>query len=108
MWLDFLYTLVVRVPSSCGVTSVSRNGMEPSCLVSSVVKLMEGSTELMCCKNSSFCDCCIMTKVSSTNLFHNLGGFTADVRALCSKDSIFKFAAIGLTGDPIATPLVCL
>ena len=56
--------------------------MEPSSLVSSVVKLMEGSTGLMCCKNSSFCDCCSMTKVLSTYLLHNLGGFTADVRAL--------------------------
>ena len=115
VWVGFLYTLVVRVPSSCGVTSVSRNGMGPSCLVSSVVKLMEqstellmeGSTEIMCYSNSSFCDCCTMTKVSSTYLFHNLWGFTADVRALCSKDSIYKFATIGLTRDPIAVPLVC-
>ena len=44
------------------VLSVSRNGMEPSSLVSSVVKFMEGSTELMCCKNSFFCDCYSMTK----------------------------------------------
>ena len=41
MWVGFLYTLVVKVPSFCGGTSVSRNGMEPSSLVSSVVKLME-------------------------------------------------------------------
>ena len=57
--------------------------MESSCFGFSVVKWMEGSTELMCCRNSSFCDCCNMTKVSSTYLFQNLGGFTADVRALC-------------------------
>ena len=48
-----------------------------------------------------------MTKVSSTYLFHNLGGFTADVMALCSKDSIYKLATMGLTGDPMAAPLVC-
>ena len=53
--------------------------MEPSCFTSSVVKRMEGSTELMCCRNSSFCDFCKMTKVSSTYLLHNLGRFTADV-----------------------------
>ena len=46
-----------------------------------------------------------MTKVSSSYLFHNLGGFTTHVRVLCSKDSIYKFATIGLTGDPIAAPL---
>ena len=107
VWVGFLYTLVVRVPSSCGVTSLSRNGMEPSCLVSSVVRFMEGSTELMCCRNSSFCNCCSITKMSPTYLFYNLGGFIADVRALCSKDSIYKFATISLTGDPIAAPLVC-
>ena len=56
--------------------------MEPSCLAYSVVNWMDGSTELMCCLNSSLCDCCRMTKVSSTYLFHNLRGFTADVRAL--------------------------
>ena len=81
--------------------------MEPSYLVSSVVKLMEGSPELMSCRNSSFCDCCRMTKVSSTYLFDNLGWLVADVRYLCSKGSIYKFATIGLTGDPIAAPLVC-
>ena len=56
------------------------------------------------CKNS-FCDCCRMTKVSSTYIFHSLGGFTADVRTLCSKDSIYKFSTKGLTGDPIAAPI---
>ena len=46
-----------------------------------------------------------MTKVSSTYLFLNLGGFTIDVRVLCSKYSINKFATKGLTGDLIVTPL---
>ena len=79
---------------------MSRKGMEPSCLASSAVKRMEGSTELMCCRNSSLCDCCNMTKVSSTYIPHNLGGFTADVRALCSRTFMYKFTTIGLTGDP--------
>ena len=47
--------------------------MKPSYLVSSVEKLMEGSIELMCCRNSSFCDCCFMAKVSSTYLLDNIG-----------------------------------
>ena len=66
VWVGFLYTLVVRVPSCCGVTSASSNSMEPSGLVSSVVNMMEGSTEIMCCKNTSLCDCSSMKKVSST------------------------------------------
>ena len=102
--MGFLYILVVKVPCFCGVMSVSRNGMEPSGLVSSVVKLMEGSTELMCCKKYYFCDCCSMTIASSTYLFHDLGGFTADVKALCSRDSTYKLSTIGLTGDPMAAP----
>ena len=64
--VGFLQTQVVRVPSYFGVTNVSRNGMEPSSLGSSVVNLMEGSKDMICC--------CSMTKVSSTYLFHNLGG----------------------------------
>ena len=56
--------------------------MEPSGLVSSVLNMMEGSTELMCCKNSSYYDCRSMTKVSSIYFFHNLGGISADVMAL--------------------------
>ena len=59
----------------------------------------------MCCRNCSLCYCCSMTKVSSTYLLHNLGGFTADVRALCSNNFMYKFATTGLPGDPIAYPL---
>ena len=62
------------------------------------------SIEVMSCKNYSLCDCWNMTKVSSTHLFHNLGGFTADVMALYS---IHKLSTMELTGDPMATPLVC-
>ena len=76
--LGFLYTLVVRAPSGWGVISVSRSGMEPCGLVSSSVNIIEGYIEIMWCKNSSICDCCCMTKVSSTYLFHILGGFTDD------------------------------
>ena len=71
VWVGFQYILVVKVLSCCGVKSVSRNGMEQSGLVSSVVNIMEGSTELMYCKNSSLHDCWSMSKVSS---FCKLGG----------------------------------
>ena len=107
VWVGFLYTLVVNVPSSWGVTKMSKKGIEPSCLCSSVVNCMAGSTEFMCCRNSSLLFCCKMTNVSSTNLFHHLGGFTAVVRALSSKNSIYKLDTTGLTGDPIAAPWFC-
>ena len=81
--------------------------MEPSGLVSSVVNMMEGSIELMSCKNSPLWDCYCMAKVSSTYLFHILGGFTADGMALCSNDSIYKLATMRVTGDPMAAHLVC-
>ena len=42
-------------------------------------------------------------KMSSTYLFHYLGGFTADVMALRSNDSIYELATMGLTGDPMET-----
>ena len=35
------------------------------------------------------------------------GGCGAVLRAFCSKYSIYKLATIGLTGEPIATPLTC-
>ena len=53
---------------------VSKMDMEPSASDSSTVNWMEGSTELMCLKNSSLFDWCCITKVSSTYLFHILGG----------------------------------
>ena len=107
VWVGFLWTLVVKFPSSWGVTRVSRKGMEPSCLGSSVVNWMAGSTELMCCRNSSLLDCFNMTNVSSICLFYHLGGFTVVVRALSSKNSMYILATTGLTGDPNAAPWVC-
>ena len=49
----FLYTPIVKVPSVSGAMMVSKKGMEPSSLGSSTVNLMEGSTVLMCLRNSS-------------------------------------------------------
>ena len=49
---------MVKVPSACCGIMVSRNGMEPSDLVSSTVNLTEGSNELICVKNSSLSDWC--------------------------------------------------
>ena len=72
--VGFLYTPMVMVPSASAVMMVSKKGMEPSSLDSSTANWMEGSTVLMCLRNSSLCHWCCITKVSSTYLFHILGG----------------------------------
>ena len=66
VWVGFLYTFLVKVPSTLGVTKISKNGMEPSGPASSIVNLMDVSTVLICWKNSSLCDLFWITKVSST------------------------------------------
>ena len=58
----FVY-LVVKVPSVWVVIKISRNGMGLSGTASSTVNWMEGSTVLMCLKNSSLCDWCWITSV---------------------------------------------
>ena len=45
--------------------------------------------------------------MSSTNLNQCLGEWKADQRAFLSKCSMYRFATMGLTGDPIATPSTC-
>ena len=74
VWVGFLYTPIVKLPYSSGLMIVSRKGMEPSSFASSTVNWIEGSTVLMCWRNSSWCFCCCTTKVSSTYLFQTLGG----------------------------------
>ena len=74
VWVGFLYTPIVKLPSSSGLMIVSRKGMEPSSFASSTVNWIEGSTVLMCWRNSCWYFCCCTTKVSSTYLFQTLGG----------------------------------
>ena len=73
VWVDFLYTVMDRPPFSSGLTMVSKKGMEPSSLLSTV-NFMAGSTWLMCWRKSCLLTSLWMTKVSSTNLCQNLGG----------------------------------
>ena len=47
------------------------------------------------------------TKVSSTNLYHRVGGLGAVLRALVSNSSMYMLAMMGLRGDPIATRSNC-
>ena len=72
--VGFLYTVMDRVPSASGLTTVSKKGMDPSSLLSSTVNLMAGSTLLMCWRKPCLLASLWMTKVSSTYLHQNLGG----------------------------------
>ena len=53
VWVGFLYTVVGILPSACGVTWVSRKGIDPSALVFSAVNWMPSSMEFIWLKNSS-------------------------------------------------------
>ena len=72
--VGFLYTGVLRLPSSLGVISMSKKGMNPSFLHSSLVNCILGSMVFRCSRNLAFSDDLMMVKVSSTNLFHRYGG----------------------------------
>ena len=74
MWVGFLYTVMYSVLSASGLTMVSKKGVAPFSLLSSTVKIMAGSTLLMCYRK-----CCLypsfwMTNMSCTYLSHSLGG----------------------------------
>ena len=70
----FLNTDVFRLPSSSGVTRMSRKGMDPSSLVSSQVNCIFGLMEFRCSRKLSLLFFLMNVKVSSTNLFHRTGG----------------------------------
>ena len=105
--VPFLKTVLLRLPSSFGMTNTSRNGRDPSSLCSSQVNWMCWSTELMWSRKASLCDDSKMVKVSSTYLFQKQGGCGAVLIAFCSKSSIKMLATIGLIGEPIAAPSSC-
>ena len=100
--VGFLYTDMDREPSASRLTIVSKKGMDPSSLLSSTVNLMAGSTLFMCWRKPCLLASLWMTKVSSTYLPQNLGGWGAVLRAFCSKYSMYKLATMGLTGEPMA------
>ena len=89
------------------VTRVSRKGRDP-CWVGSTVNCICVSWLFMCWSRSWLCSALLMTKVSSTNLSHMEGGLGKDCRALTSNSSMKILAMIGLIGDPMAAPCVCL
>ena len=84
--VGFLYTVVMRDLSGCGIPNVSKKGMDPSFLDGSEVNWMCGSKLLRCSRNF-LCDAFVTIKVSSTYLFHTLGGYSAVLMALISNSS---------------------
>ena len=89
-----------RVLFRSGVMMVSRKSTESFAFVSSTVNFMAMSMECMCCRKLSSCSTYCITKVSSTCLFHNPGGFFTVLRALTSKASMTKLVTIGVTWNP--------
>ena len=63
----------------------------------------------MCVRNSSRVSdpCGQMTKVSSTYLSHKDGLHCASVMAASSKNSMYRSAITGESGEPIGAPSVC-
>ena len=74
VWVGFLTTVVMRLPSGWGMASVSRKNIESSALVFSAVNCMPSFMELMWSRNSFLFADVMTTNVSSTYLFHRLGG----------------------------------
>ena len=80
---------------------MSRNGIDLSGLVSSIVNLMLSSTELMSFRLSLLWDVFCTTKVLSICLNHRLMGLEAVLSALISKLSMKRLVTMGLISDPI-------
>ena len=72
VWVFFLNTDVLRLPSSSGVMRMFRTGIDPSSLVSSQVNVMLGCMELRCSRKLSLLFFLMMVNVSSTYLFHKV------------------------------------
>ena len=81
VWVGFLYTVVDNDPSGWGMTKTSKKGSVPSAYVSSAVNCIESSIEFIWWKNSSWWHFLMTKNVSSTNLFHRVGGLGAVLRA---------------------------
>ena len=74
VWVGLQYTFMLRELSASGLTKVSRKGIGPFSWLPSTVNFILGSILFIWSRKSSLWACCWMTQVSSTNLYHNLGG----------------------------------
>ena len=107
VWVGFLYTPIVKLPSCSGVMTVSRNGMEPSSFASSTVKL-DGRIYCVDVLEELLLMYLLLYYPGIINISSpNPGGCSDVAIALCSKASIKMLAMMGLMGDPMAAPLVC-
>ena len=84
---------------------MSKNGRHPFSFF--IVNWMELSIVFSCVKNSDNFDLFMITKVSSTYLFHIRGGSAKVSSARVSMFSMTKFATTDETGEPIAVPKTC-
>ncbi len=75
---------------------------------SSVVNFMDGCWTFRCVMNCSLRADFMMTKVSSTYLPQIFTGRGKVARALLSKFSMKRLDTMGLTGEPMATPSICV
>lgn len=106
--VGFLYTPMWSLLSFLLWTTQSKKGKLLS-LTSSLVNLMFLSTEFMCSVKACTSLVLILTHVSSTYLNQWLGVIPSkEFKALHSTSSMYKFATIGETGEPMAQPCFCL
>ena len=105
--VGFLYIEVWRLPSSMGVIRISKRGMDPSGLVSSLVNFILGLMVFKCSRKLFLCCFLMIVNVSSTNLFQSTGDDGYVMMAWTSRSSINRLATMGLICDPIAAPSVC-
>ena len=82
-WVGLRYTTESKWPLGQHLINRSKNGRHPS-FSFSIVNWMELSIVFRCVKNSDNFDLFMITKVSSTYLFHKRGGSAKVARARAS------------------------
>jgi len=107
-WVGLRYTAESKWPLGERLTRRFKNGRQPS-FYFSIVNWMEFSILFRCVKNSDNFDLFMITKVSSTYLFHKRGGSAKVSRARVSMSSMTKFATTDETGESplLFQKLVC-
>ena len=103
MYVGFLDTEVLGVPSSLGVIRIPTTGMVPSVMENFILGLVEFE-----CSRKLFLSCFLkIVCVSWTYLCQSTGGEGDVMMAWTSRSSISRLATMRLMGDPIAAPSVC-
>ena len=108
MWVSFRYTVVVSCWPHLS-TRTSRNG-SVSWFSTSMVNSMLFLWELRCVQNSLrrvLDPCSQMRNVSSTYLSYNDDLRCASVMADSPKNSMYRSAITGESGEPIEGPSIC-